>query len=385
MIKKNSFIIVLCSLITFSLTHAMDKPIIDPKELPRLAVNLNAPTIAFLGNTHLLAIEACKKPILINITTGEDKPLSHKEDTWGVKTNSDKTKAIISGKNTLIVYDSQEDKTYTNDTITGIGDHRSVFFTDITDTVAIRKDIGSPLFFYNYVTKKITSHTPFDNIIKPGALFSSPSLMLLPIQQKLMFASINDLYIYNNVNDHPQELNVRTITLSNELVTDCSYNNDNSLMAFVNICTINILNIESGKKTILLELKNRDGIPLMQFHPSGAIFTTVLNGSIDYWHTKTGKHFAQQSTVLNNHLLRNYLSFSANGALLAVAVGEILEILKVPFETMGTSVYPLKTKERMITLLCLLKNFQHNNQPLLPEIAQLLVQKTLAVSELTGD
>ncbi len=387
MIKKNSFIIVLCSLITFSLTHAMDKPIIDTKELPLLAVNYNAPTIAFLGNTHLLTIVACKKPILIDITTEEkdEKLLYHKEDSWGIKTNSDKTKAIISGTDTLIVYDSQTDKTYINNQMY-IKGNSPAHFTDIPDTVAIT-GIDSPLLFYNYITKKTTKHVPFHNIREQHRPFSSSSLVLLPLQQKLMISSNNDLYIYSNVNDKPQELDMRTITLSNEMTTGCTYNNDNSLMAFVDGTqpySIKILNIETGKKTVLSQLKI-GGIPLMQFHPSGAIFITALNGSIDYWHTKTSKRFAQQTTVLNKNLSGNYLSFSADGTHLAFAWQEKLEILKVPFETIGTCAYPLGNKDKMPFLLCALKNFQHNNEPLFPEIVKLLVQKTLAVSELTGN
>ncbi len=379
---------------TSSSTHTMDKPL--DKHVHKILPFSDVHGAVFLGNDQLV-IKTNNSAVLTNLTPDiKDLTLvnyNNPNSGW-MRTNQEKTAVVLYCNSPTycprtIIYDIKTKERYYKN-LQQLED--IPVFTNTAHTVAVEKN--NEWLLYNYVTKEEIKHMALNATAKK-MFIDGTSVQYNPTKNHYSFIA------WDNVITHDLSNNNHLYTLYSRGFRHYKYSPDGCLLA-----CFGPNGSHGGEDTLLYNISGDIATPLLKnidlktifftFHPSsafGVIYTYPDNTNsekfIEYWNVEKNKCIAKQQLISEQktplYAENNNSSFSADGTLLAVSFEERCVIYIVPFEVIGKKAYPLKTKEKMIPLLWLLKNYTLNNKPLLPEIAQLLVQNTFAVSELTGD
>ncbi len=145
-----------------------------------------------------------------------------------------------------------------------------------------------------------------------------------------------------------------------------------------------LTNIKTGDNTYLNHDKGVRIAPCsIEFHPNNEVLVTMSAGSriIEYWQAATGQLLARQQLPIyyagkfinEVGMLHKYLSFSANGTLLAAAfptengLSDKIVVCDVPFEVQGGV-----ERSKLIWILWCLKNYKLDGNFLPKDIVRLL-------------
>lgn len=188
-----------------------------------------------------------------------------------------------------------------------------------------------------------------------------------------------------------QELNEDSFTIKKtfdmpDVIYDCMYNPDGSLIGVVN----------TNSKLILLDSTTGRGkdkpfrnlsLYAMAFHPSNFILATFSftnpddpTGIISYWNTKTMSVLAQTKLKLilfSPTYDAQLMDFFCDGTKLIVALKHRCLVLEVPFDAL----YQPNTKNKCRFADLILQNYHYDNENVLPnDVKHLVVKYLLAAS-----
>ena len=396
--------------------QAMDsKQFVIKKE--KFGTDINIPNIKeviFLGNSEIIAYQATGAAFIIDLFHNEiSGALNHyvKNSRWRLCSDQSKTRAMFSSEDLsgVVVYDSLSKKIKSKDfPLTLLRDNKwNTCFDESKPTSILCSGIMNRIISGDYMSEKINSEIfisqlynndefkshqyVFDSLSQSTAIISafyggfridyeseSHPHKNYPIESSSScknYVCSSDISFIAHYSDMAQDVIVSPYAVNEEMYRK-------ALIPTSGCC---ITNIKTGDNTYLNHDKGVRIAPCsIEFHPNNEVLVTMSAGSriIEYWQAATGQLLARQQLPIYyagkfiNEVgrLYKYLSFSANGTLLAAAfptedgLSDKIVVCDVPFEAQCGI-----TKDRLIWMLWWLRNHQHDGNLLPKDIVRLLL------------
>lgn len=405
-INFSASLVVLCFGIS-SQVKAMRKSEIDIKKEP-FGIVINIPIleeVVFLGNHEIVASESVGTAFVIDISDKNvfrDSIVPINDYRLSVCSDHDKKKAIISSRSTpsMVVYDSlsKEKKLIKLSLrLDGGTEWRPCF--DESKSGSILFQTRECIYSYDYLNRDynhallaprqftkpalLYHQCIFDSLLKTDVIISgyqggfeihyeSP----LFLDKKISVESSSSYKNYRCSSD------VRFIAhYSHEAQKFVSLEDEHAHTLLNHSAGCCITDIAKNNSTYLCDDKGIRVAPCsMQFHPNNKVLVTMSAADrvIHYWHAPTGQLLAtgkrlpfgndQGSFLGEVGKCNKYLSFSADGTLLAAVYPHRCVILDVPIEAIAAL-----SRDTMIWMLWCLKNYKHEERALSRDILCLLL------------
>lgn len=365
--------ITLFSLIISAPCIAMEKQQPVPT-FPTEITAIKTPRQAFFLSNNEAVINGESGCSIIDLKTNQEiKKIS--VDAWQhLVLNHNKTKVALYNTDAMKIFDTQTgNEEYTINYCKKITSAVFNKYNDILVTCANPKpNFGYAIIYINYKENKTILQKHFD----PHSFFHNPTKNFL-----YSATSSNETKIYSHTNDLTKYECIKKINNSSCLF-ECSTNE--SLLAVANVNTLYLLDVNHNDDNCeCFEEWNANFFHAMQFHPN-SLYVAILtedetNKNIQLrYHSNNAKRIANTPITIDQSKIIPIpeacenppsLSFAPNGKHALVTMHNQCFSVPVPFEI----VYQDGAKERTAFLYWLLKNYQINGNPVLPnEISHLI-------------